>query len=55
MAFVFNCVYTNPFTAMLVAPSLGKRPIKVPNLKPLRPFCPLRMSTRKDFYQNAQY
>ena len=22
----------NPFTAMLAAPSLGKRPIKVPNL-----------------------
>ena len=30
----------NPFTAMLVAPSLGNRPIKVPNLKSLRPFPP---------------
>ena len=28
----------NPFTAMLAAPSLGKRPIKVPNLKSFRLF-----------------
>ena len=31
----------NPFTAMLAAPSLWKRPIKVPNLKPSRLFAPL--------------
>ena len=30
--------YFNPFTAMLAAPSFGKRPIKVPNLKSLRLF-----------------
>ena len=30
----------NPFTAMLVAPSLGNLPIKVPNLKSLQPFPP---------------
>ena len=30
----------NPFTAMLAAPSLWKRPIKVPNLKSLRLFSP---------------
>ena len=30
----------NPFTAMLAAPSLGKRPIKVPNLKSLSFFPP---------------
>ena len=35
----------NPFTAMLAAPSLGKRPIKVPKLKPLKLFCPFRVST----------
>ena len=35
---------------MLAAPSLGKRPTKVPNLKSLRPF-PLHMGTLKDFYQ----
>ena len=51
----------NPFTAMLAAPSLGKRPIKVPNLKSFRLFFPLlfllhlRMSSRKDLYQNAHY
>ena len=28
----------NPFTAMLAGPSLGKPPIKLPNLKPLRFF-----------------
>ena len=37
----------NPFAATLAAPSLRKRLIKVPNLKPLRrvcvvAFCPLR-------------
>ena len=42
----------NPFTAML-AMSLWKRPIKVPNLKLLRP-SPLHMSMWKD-YQIAQY
>ena len=26
----------NPFTAMLAAPSLGNRPMKIPNLKSLR-------------------
>ena len=30
----------NPFTATLAAPSLEKRPIKMPNLKPLRQFAP---------------
>ena len=30
----------NPFTAMLAAPSLRKRSLKVPNLKPLRLFLP---------------
>ena len=39
----------NPFTAMLAVPSLEKRPIKVPNLKPLKLFGPLLMSTGKDF------
>ena len=29
---------SNPFTAMLAAPSLKKQPIQVPNLKPLRLF-----------------
>ena len=38
---------------MLSAWSLGKQSIKVPNLKPLRLFCPLRVSTRKDFYKDA--
>ena len=47
----------NPFTAMLVASSLGeKNTIKVPNLKPLSfVFFPFLMSTLKDFYENAQY
>ena len=40
---------------MLAVPWLGKRPIKVPNLKPLKLFCSLPMSTRKEFYQNGQY
>ena len=31
----------NPFTAVLAAPSVWKRPIKVQNLKPSRLFCPL--------------
>ena len=47
----------NPFTAMLAVPSPGKRRRKVSNLKPLRCcrfLLPLRMSTRKDFYQNTQ-
>ena len=47
----------NSLTAMLAVLSLGKRPIKVPNLKPLRLkfFCFLPMSTGKEFYQNGQY
>ena len=36
----------NPFTAMLAALSLGKRP----NLKPLRLVLSLRLSTWMDFY-----
>ena len=48
-------VAINPFTAMLAVPSLEKRPIKVPNLKPLKLFGPRLMSTGKDFYENAQY
>ena len=32
----------NPLTAMLATPWLQKRPIKVPNLKSLRPFSPSR-------------
>ena len=47
----------NPFTAMFVAPSLGKRPIKEPNLKSWRlsPFSRhlLRMNTWKDFNQKC--
>ena len=39
----------NPFTAMLAAPSLGKLPITVPNLKLLRPLCPLRLRHVKAF------
>ena len=31
-----STVVLNPFTAMHAAPSLGKRPIKVPNLRSLR-------------------
>ena len=51
--FCVHIILFNPFSAMLAATSLGKRPIKVPNLKPLRlPL--LRMRTWKDFYQNAQ-
>ena len=45
----------NHFAAMFAAPSLEKRPIKVPNLKPLKPFPLLRMSTWKAFYQNVQH
>ena len=45
----------NPFAAMLAALSVGKRPIKVPNLKPLKLLCSLPMSTWKEFYQNGQY
>ena len=37
--------FVNPFTAMLAAQSLRKRPIKAANLKPLRLFCSLPMST----------
>ena len=40
---------------MRAAPSLEKRPIKAPNLKPVRLFGPLRKSTWKDFCQNAPY
>jgi len=53
--FCFLPYYINPFTPMLAASSLGKRPTKMPNLKPLRLVCPLRVSTWKDFCQNAQY
>ena len=42
------CCHINPFTAMHAAPSLGKRQLKVPYLKPLRLFYPLHMSTLKD-------
>ena len=45
----------NPFIATPSAPSLGKRPIKVPSRKPLNLFCPLLKSNRKDFYQHVQY
>ena len=39
-------LHLNHFTAMLAAPSLGKRPIKTPNLKPSVFFLSLlRMST----------
>ena len=38
-----SIIIINPFTAVFDASSLGKRPIKVPNVKSLRPF-PLRMS-----------
>ena len=37
----------NPFTAMLAAPSLSKRPIKMPNLKSLRPFFPFAWTREK--------
>ena len=47
-----RCHQFNPFISMLAAPSLWKRPIKIPNLKLLRLFCP---PTWKDFCQNAQY
>ena len=48
----------NPFTAMLAAPSLGKRWIKVPDLKSSTP--PTHTHTfawahEKDFYENLQY
>ena len=44
-------MFINPFTAMLATHTITwKQPIKVPNLKPLRLFCPLHISTRKDFY-----
>ena len=47
----------NPFTALLAAPSLEKRS-NLPNFKGakfeiIKAFCPLRLSTRKDFYQNV--
>ena len=45
--------FINPFTTMLAAPSVGRRPIKVTNLKSLRPFPLICMNTSKDFYQNA--
>ena len=49
----------NPFTAMLAAPSLGNRPIKVANLKSLSFFLfffsPLSMNTRKAFYRNGHF
>ena len=34
---------------MLSAPSLEKRPIKVPNVKPLRPVCPFTRACEKVF------
>ena len=34
------CGDLNPFTAMLAAPSLGKKPRKVSNVKPFRLFLP---------------
>ena len=41
-----DCEELNPFTAMFASPSLGKRPLKVPNLKLLRPLFPF-VWTRK--------
>ena len=41
----------NLFTAILVVPSLEKRPVKVPNLKSLRLFFSLCVSRWKDFCQ----
>ena len=38
--------FLNPFTAMLAVSSLGKRPVKVPNLKSLRPFRPSRIAIK---------
>ena len=38
---------------MLAAPSLGKRPVKVPILKLLRLFSPFAWTGERDFYQNA--
>ena len=35
---IFRGPSFNPFSAMLSAPSIGKRPIEAPNLKPLRLF-----------------
>ena len=45
----------NPFTAVLAAPTLGKRANKSVKFEIVKAFlCPLRMNTLKDFYQNAQ-
>ena len=40
---------------MPAAPSLGKWPIKMPKLKPLRLLCPLHVSAKQDCCQNEQY
>ena len=47
--------FFNSFTAVLAAPSLEKRPTEVPKFEMIKTFPPLRLSTWKDFYQNAQY
>ena len=36
----------NPFTAVLAASSLEKRPVQVPNLKSLKALPPLRMNMK---------
>ena len=46
--------YFNPFTAMLSAPSLRKRPINKARSETVKAFIHLRMGTLKDFYQNVQ-
>ena len=53
--FRLGCVLINSFTAMFAAPSLGKRSIKMPNMKPSMFSGLLRESMWKDFYQNAQH
>ena len=50
--------YLNLFTAMFTAPSLGKQPIKMPDLKPsvfFFFFLPSSHKRVKGLYQNAQY
>ena len=42
--------FVNPFTAMLAAPSLGRRPIKVPSFKSLTPFFPWFAWTHQRIY-----
>ena len=44
------CSLTLSLPGLQGTPSPWKQPIKVPNLKPLRLFCPLHISTRKNFY-----